>query len=150
MARKCSLTVRTYIPGTNHVPTDGLPKEIHDGEADERSIQSFLYEYCGVVPVSRQASHGFLAGLEPLILDLGLESDLANACRAVAFASGSVTLRRPLLMRRAEMMYQDSLEKLVRAVVDPVLAGSPEMLAMAIVLGLYEVLIVLEIIRHLE
>lgn len=126
------------MPGTDWFPADGLPKEIPDGETEARSIQAFLYDYC-VVPLDRQASRGYIAGLESMLVRLGLDSDLANACRAVAFANGGITLRRPLLTRKAEMLYAGLLGSLARAVVDPVLANTPESLMMAMLLGLYEV-----------
>jgi hypothetical protein len=139
MARKCSLPPRAFVPGSNHLVLDGLPKEIPDGYSETRCIQAFIHDYC-VVPLSRQASRGYIAGLEPMLLQLGLDSDVANACRAVSFASGGITLRRPILTRKAELLYDGLLGSLARAVVDPVLANTPESLVVAMLLGLYEVL----------
>lgn len=120
------------------LPADGSPKEVLDGEVDTRSIQAFLHDFC-IVPLSLQASRGYVAGLEPMLLHLGLDSDLSNACRAVSFASPGIKLRRPVLTQTAGRLYHKLLGSLAKAVVDPVLANTPESLMMAMLLGLYEV-----------
>ncbi|KAJ6031703.1 hypothetical protein N7540_002435 [Penicillium herquei] len=67
----------------------------------------------------------------------GLESPLANACKAAAFASGGLKLRRKPLLDQAEILYHDLLRYLAKRM-QVNSASDPEPLAIAILLGLYQ------------
>lgn len=138
IARKCSAPVRTFLPGTDIVPEDGFPKEISYEKVEEYALRAFLYDYC-IVSMNRSLSRGFLSGLEVRLHHLGLHSDLAKACKVVAFANHSIKLHRPLLMQIADAWYHDMLGSLGQAMKDPLLANTAESMTIAMLLGLYEV-----------
>ncbi|THC94915.1 hypothetical protein EYZ11_005598 [Aspergillus tanneri] len=140
MARKCSLSPRVPVPGTDTLPEDGPPKEIPDNLIEEFAIRAFFHDYC-VAPVNTALSRGFLGGLELMVQRLGLQSPVANACKAVAFASHGLKLSRPFLTQKAETLYHELLVSLTRSTQNPALAAGPEMLVIAILLGLYEMII---------
>ncbi|KAL2802931.1 hypothetical protein BJX63DRAFT_437405 [Aspergillus granulosus] len=140
MARKCSLSPRVPVPGTDTVPEDGPPNDIPGGLIEELALRAFFHDYC-VVPVNTALSRGFLSGLEPMVHRLGLQSPVANACKAVAFASHGLKLSRPFLTQKAETLYHELLGSLARSIQNPALAAGPEMLVIAILLGLYEMII---------
>ena len=144
-ARKCSLPVRTSLPGSDALPEDGGPKELTDENIEDYALRAFLYNFC-VVSVNRSISRGFLHGLEPTLHRLGPQSDLAKACKAVFFASHGTKLCRPSLTRKAERLYQDVLESLAEAIQHVVLKDTVVSLMIAMLLGFYEVLLHLEMI----
>ena len=138
MARKCSLPVRVSHPGTDILPEDGKPKEVSDEKFEEFALRAFFYDYC-IVSMNHSISRGYLDGLELMLHHLGLQSDLAKACKVVAFASHGIKLRRPVLTRKAEIMYHDLLGSLARAIENPAFANTAESLIIVMLLGLYEV-----------
>jgi len=142
MARKCSLAAREPVPGTDFLPEDGPPKEVSENRIKELALQAFFYDY-SVVSVNSSLSGGFLGGLEPLVQDLGLESHVANACKAAAFASNGIKLRRRFLTQQAETVYHDLLVHLAGSMQTPA-ASSHETLVIAILLGLYQVIFSLQ------
>ncbi|KAJ5704220.1 hypothetical protein N7493_011358 [Penicillium malachiteum] len=73
----------------------------------------------------------------------GLKSPLADACKAAAFASSGLKLRRKPLLDRAEILYHDLLRYLAKRMQAPS-ASDPEPLAIAILLGLYQLLVRLD------
>ena len=137
MARKCSLAAREPIPGTDILPEDGPPKEVSQNKIKELALQAFFYDYT-VVRVNTLLPGGFMSGLEPVVQKLGMESHVANACKAAAFASNGRKLRRQFLIEQAETLYHDLLGYLARSMQTPA-ANSYETLAIAILLGLYQV-----------
>ncbi|KAL4819964.1 hypothetical protein BDW67DRAFT_154393 [Aspergillus spinulosporus] len=139
MARKCSLSPRVPVPGTDTMPEDGPPKDIPDGLIEELALRAFFHDYC-VVPVNTALSQGFLGGLEPMVHRLGLQSPVANACKAVAFASHGLKLSRPFLTKKGETLYHELLGSVARSIQNHALAASPEILVIAILLGLYEMI----------
>ena len=70
---------------------------------------------------------------------LGWQSDLAKACKVVAFANHGIKLCRPGLTRKAEIFYDDLLRSLAKAIEDPAFVNTAESLTIAMLLGLYEV-----------
>jgi hypothetical protein len=139
-ARKCSLPIRVPIPGTDILPQDVIPKETSQVESNELSLRAFFYNFC-ITSTNPNLSRGFLASLETLAFRLGQKSDLVKACQAVAFASHGKPLNRPQLVYKAEKFYQELLGSLARAVEDPNLANAVESRLVAMLLGLYQVLI---------
>lgn len=140
-ARKCSLPARVPAPGSDIVPEDGPPKEVSESVIEDCALRAFFHDYC-VVPMNSSLSRGFLGGLELMVHRLGLQSQVANACKAVAFASHGLKLSRPFLTRKAEMLYHDLLGSLARSIQNPDVASSSETMVISILLGLYEVLFV--------
>lgn len=138
LARKCSLPVRASSPGTGILPEDSRPKEVSAQKAEEFALQAFFYDYC-VVSTNQSLSRGYLGGLESMLHRLGLQSDLAKACKVVGFANHGIKLRRPLLTRKAEVLYHELLGSLARAIGKPGFANTAESLIIAMLLGLYEV-----------
>lgn len=138
IARKCRLPVRASRPGTDLVPEDGLPEETSDEKVEEFALRAFLYDYC-IVSTNQSLSRGYLNGLELMLNRLGWQSDVAKACKAVAFADHGIKLRRPGLARKAELSYYDLLGSLTKAIHDSAFVNTAESLTIAMLLGLYEV-----------
>ncbi|KAJ5538369.1 hypothetical protein N7494_007848 [Penicillium frequentans] len=139
MARKCSLAAREPVPGTDILPDDGPPKEVTQNRIKELALQAFFYDYTDV-SVNSSISGGFLGGLEPIVQDLGLDSHVANACKAAAFASNGLKLRRQFLIQQAETLYHELLGYLASSMQTPA-ASSHETLIIAILLGLYQMVV---------
>ena len=141
MARKCSLPGETpgSVPDTQ--PKDGgLPKEVSKEKLDEFALRGFFYDYC-VVSTNQSLSRGYLGSLELMLYRRGWQSDLAKACKVVEYASHGTLLRRPGLMQKAELMYHDLLGSLAKAIDGAAFANNAESLTIAMLLGLYEVLL---------
>lgn len=145
IARKCSLPVRASGPGSDVVPDDGLPEENSDEKVEEFALRAFLYDYC-IVSTNHALSRGYLNGLELMIHHRGWQSDLAKACKVVAFADHGIKLRRPGLVRKAEISYHNLLGSLAKAIQDPGFVNTAESLTIAMLLGLYEVFLVSRLI----
>ncbi|KAJ5639453.1 uncharacterized protein N7484_007315 [Penicillium longicatenatum] len=139
MARKCSLAAREPVPGTDFIPEDGPPKEVTQNRIKELALQAFFYDYTDV-SVNSSISGGFLGGLEPIVQNLGLESHVANACKAAAFASNGLKLRRQFLIQQAETLYHELLGYLASSMQTPAASGH-ETLIIAILLGLYQMIV---------
>ena len=138
MARKCTLPMLVRDPGTDGPLIDVPPEELANKCVEEYALRAFFYDYC-INSVNERVSKGFLDGLERLIWTIGWQSDLANACRVVAFASHGTFLRRPRLIQQAEDMYQELLSSQAKAIANPVSVNMIETLLTAMLLGLYEV-----------
>lgn len=138
MARKCSLPARAPLPGTDVLPEDGPPKEVSVERIEKYALQSFFYEY-SILTVNSSLSGGFLARLESMVKRSGLKSPLADACRAAAFASGGLKLHRKYILDWGKNLYQDSIQHLAKLIRSSS-ATTPETLAIAILLGLYQVM----------
>jgi hypothetical protein len=138
IARKCSLPVRIPCPITGILPEDKQPKQFSVEEVDKFVLQAFFYDYC-VTSTNHSLSRGYLDGLESMIRQLGPDSDLARACKAVAFANHGIKLDRPRLTGKGETIYQDLLGSLARSIENPAFADTSESVMIAMLLGLYEV-----------
>lgn len=79
-----------------------------------------------------------------MLRELGTQSDLAKACKVVGYASHGIKLRRPVLTQQAEVMYHELLGSLARAIENGAYADTAESLMVAMLLGLYEVVIVFD------
>ena len=117
---------------------DAKPREVSDEKVEEFALRAFFYDYC-IISTNHSISRGYLSGLESMLNRLGWQSDLAKACRVVAFATHGIKLARPRLARKAEMFYDDLLGSLVKAIQDPAFVNTSESLTIAMLLGLYEV-----------
>ena len=140
MARKCSLPVLDSGPGIDVLPKDHKPQEISDEKVEEFALRAFFYDYC-IISTNHSLSRGYLDGLELMVQRLGWQSNLAKACKAVAFATHGTKLCRPGLMRKAEVFYHTLLGSLAKAIADQAFVKTRESLSIAILLGLYEVLL---------
>ncbi|ETS79059.1 hypothetical protein PFICI_08912 [Pestalotiopsis fici W106-1] len=141
MARKCTLPKRTPIPGTrNDLPDDSIPPETTDAQSNAFCLRAFYYDFC-VVSTNEHISQGFLPGIEKKVRRLGPKSDLARACQAVGFVSHAKPLNRPAIMRKSEAFYQELLGSLARAIDDPVTEPTKEAKSIAMLLGLYQMMI---------
>ncbi|KAK0516280.1 hypothetical protein JMJ35_000883 [Cladonia borealis] len=133
MARKCSLPVRVSGPGIDK------PQEISDEKVEEFALRAFFYDYC-IISTNHSLSRGYFDGLELMVQRLGWQSDLAKACKAVGFATHGTKLYRPGLMRKAEVFYYTLLGSLAKAIADPAFVKTTESLMIAVLLGLYEMI----------
>ncbi|KAL3459651.1 hypothetical protein BJX64DRAFT_264482 [Aspergillus heterothallicus] len=140
LARKCSLPARTPVPGTDILPIDFGPKEVPPELMEECALRAFFYDYC-IVPINPTLSRGFLGGLEPLVRRVGMHSQVARACQAVGYASHGIKLSRPFLSRKGEEAYHVLLRALAGAIRDPKAVDRRQTAVMAILLGLYEMII---------
>ncbi|KAI9733836.1 MAG: hypothetical protein M1818_007103 [Claussenomyces sp. TS43310] len=121
------------------LPEDCQPKEVPEEKVEEFALRAFFYDYC-VVSTNHSLSRGYLDGLELMLHHLGFQSDLAKACKVVAFADHGIKLRRPVLTRKAELLYHELLGSLARAIENPAFAHTAEPLMIAMLLGLYEMI----------
>ena len=138
MARKCSLPVRVSDPNNDVMPEDRRPQEISDEKVEEFALRAFFYDYC-ISSTNPSLSKGYLNGLESMLHFLGWQSDLAKACKVVAFANHGIMKCRPVLSRKAGVLYHDLLGTLAKAIQDPANGNSIASLTIAMLLGLYEV-----------
>ncbi|KAL2859229.1 hypothetical protein BJX68DRAFT_226018 [Aspergillus pseudodeflectus] len=139
MARKCSLPVRVPAPGSSSLPPDILPKEVPRDVMGECALRAFFYDFC-IVPINPTLSRGFLGGLERMVHRSGLQSQVAKACMAVGYASHGVKLFRPFFVQEAEELYHELLSALAQAIRDPGAIDKEQTVVMAILLGLYEMI----------
>ncbi|PYH93854.1 putative C6 transcription factor [Aspergillus ellipticus CBS 707.79] len=141
MARKCSLPARAPAPGTSFLPNDAPPKEETDDSIEGLALRAFFYDYC--VPLTNYSlSRGFLHGLETIVCRRGLSSDVAQACKAVAFASHGIKLQRPSLIDKAGSLYQKLITSLARAMnLNDLPPRSPDVLIIVMLLGVYEMIV---------
>ncbi|KAL4783589.1 hypothetical protein BJX76DRAFT_368333 [Aspergillus varians] len=121
-------------------PPYGKPKEVPIYAMEEYALRAFFYDYC-ITPVNPEVSRGFLAGLESMVHHQGLQSQVAKACKAIAFASHGLKLNRPFLTRKAEELYHELLTTLAHAIKDPTLINRADAAVMAILLGLFEMML---------
>ncbi|KAH8801802.1 putative C6 transcription factor [Xylogone sp. PMI_703] len=137
--RKCSLPIRTSIPGTDVIPEDGPPKEVPDEKMEEFALRAFFHDY-SIISANSSLSRGFLGSIESILHCLGLESDLAKACTAVSMASHGLKLKRPYLLQKAENLYNNLLTSLARIIETSAYINNGEALLIATLLGLYEMI----------
>jgi hypothetical protein len=141
-ARKCSLPLRVSIPGTNVLPEDAIPLERSEEESNWLSFRAFLYDFC-VTSTNSNLSRGYLHDIEALVGRLGPASDLVKACQAVSFSCHGKVLRRPNLVYKSERLYQKVLGSFAKTINDPILANATESKLVALLLGLYQVSLLL-------
>ena len=138
LARKCSLPIRIPIPGTDILPEDTIPSEVPQEQSNLLALRAFFYDYC-TVSTNKNLSRDYLSGLEKLALRRGPKSDLVKACQAVGFASHGKPLRRPRLVRKAEIFNQELLGSMAKAIENPASTNHAEVRLVAMLLGLFQV-----------
>ena len=136
--RKCSLPVPVVDFDTDILLKDGQSQEVSEHEFDEFALRAFFDNYC-ISSTNHALSRGYLGGLERMLHHLGWRSNLAKACKVVAFAHHGVMLHRPGLTRKAEMLYHELLGDLAKAIESSTHAHTAETMTIALLLGLYEV-----------
>ncbi|KAE8386067.1 hypothetical protein BDV23DRAFT_175738 [Aspergillus alliaceus] len=102
LARKCSLPARDPAPGTDALPDDAHPNEVTGEVVEESGLRAFFYGYC-VVSTHRSLSRGFFHKLGGMVRFTGFRSDLAKACKVVAFGGH-------------EMLYQERLNSFAQTI----------------------------------
>lgn len=122
------------------LPHDLCPKEVEVEKSDQYALQAFFHEYC-ISSFNTGISQGFLKGLEKKVHNVVPESMLKIACKAVAYASSGVSLNRPQLSRRAAVLHQTVLSTFAVAMQDAGSIKDEDALCVAMLLGLYEVII---------
>ena len=120
------------------MPEDVQPWEVSDEKIEELALRAFFYDYCIISP-THSISRGYLDGLELMLNRMSPQSVAVKACKTVAFASHGIKLSRPGLTRKAEMLYNELLAALAKAILDPTFINSMESLTIVTLLGLYEV-----------
>ncbi|KAK3330000.1 putative C6 transcription factor [Apodospora peruviana] len=143
LARKCTLSKRVPLPGTNYMPPDTPCKEISNELFDEYACRTFLWDFC-IPPTTPADARGLFHGLEPMLHRIGLHSKVGKACMAVSAELHRKTLCREYLGRRAEAKYHEVLCYLAKAVQNPASADTAETLIIATLLGLYEMMLARE------
>jgi hypothetical protein len=139
--------MRVPIPGTDVLPSDTIPIETSQAESNELALRAFSYDYC-IIPTNPTLSRGYLSGLEMMAHRLGPKSNLVKACQAVVLASHGKPLHRPQLVHKAEKFYQELLGSLARAIESPASADATETKLVAMLLGLYQVLLEIFFFQH--
>jgi hypothetical protein len=147
-ARKCSIPIRVPIPGTDVLPSDTIPVEASKAESNELALRAFFYDYC-IIPTNPNLFWDFLYGLEKMAYRLGPKSTLVKVCQVVGFASHGKPLHGPQLVHKAEMFYQELLGSLAKAIKSPDSADATETKLVAMLLGLYEVILFLSTLKIL-
>lgn len=122
------------------------PESTPDEQMESSALASFLYEYC-LIPRNRSLSHGYLDGLETLLARARPSSGLAQATNAVALASFGNRLNRPDLVVKSRLIYTGMLNSLQNMVSDTKMARTAEALLTVVLLGLYEVDLVLMVME---
>ena len=138
MERKCNLPVPVVDSDTDILPKDGRSQEVFEEKVDEFALRTFFDNYC-ISSTNHALSRGYLDGLERMLHHLGWRSNLAKACKAVAFAHHGILLHEPELTRKAEILYHELLGTLAKAVKGSTHAHTAETMTIALLLGLYEV-----------
>ena len=138
MERKCSLPVLAVDFDTDILPKDGQSQEVSEDKSDEFALRAFFDNYC-ISSMNHALSRGYLGGLERMLHRSGRRSDLAKACKVVAFAHHGIMLHRPGLTRKAEILYHELLGTLAKAIENSTHAHTAETMTIALLLGLYEV-----------
>ncbi|KAL2812315.1 hypothetical protein BJX63DRAFT_421877 [Aspergillus granulosus] len=92
------------------------PKEITPELMEECALRAFFHDYC-IVPIKTPLSHVFLGGLELMAHRLGLQFQV-----------------------KGEELYHELLIALAHTIKDPTVADTTETVVMAILLGLYEMI----------
>ena len=136
--RKCSLPAPAVDFGTDILVKDGRSHEVSEDESGEFALRAFFDNYC-INSTNHALSRGYFGGLERMLHHLGWRSNLAKACKVVAFAHRGVMLHRPGLTRKAEMLYHELLGTLAKAIESSTHAHTAETMTIALLLGLYEV-----------
>ncbi|TVY80763.1 hypothetical protein LSUE1_G007403 [Lachnellula suecica] len=142
-ARKCSLPVLVALPGTTTPPSDTLPVEATQADSSLYALRAFFYDCC-VISTNLNLSRGFLSGLEKMAYGLGMESDLVQACKAISLGSHSKVQQRPKEIQKAELIYQKLLGSLAKAIENPPMAKTAELKLIAMLLGLYQIIMTSE------
>ncbi|KAH8681804.1 hypothetical protein BX600DRAFT_491961 [Xylariales sp. PMI_506] len=140
LPRKCSLPKRVPFPGSDILPRDTIPRETTVEESHMLALRSFLYDF-STSSINRNISRGYLSGLVTLVQRLGPSSNVAKACQAVAFANRGRPLNRPRFVRKAQLLYQDLLLSSAKALNSSRLTGTTELRLIALMMGLFQVII---------
>ena len=136
--RKSSLPVLVVNFDTETLPKDGQFQQISEDESDETAFLAFFDNYC-ISSTNHALSRGYLGGLERMLHHLGWRSNLAKACKVVAFAHHGIMLHKPGLTRKAGILYHELLGNLAKAIESSTHAHTAETMTIALLLGLYEV-----------
>lgn len=136
--RKCSLPIVIVDFDTETLPKDGQLQQVSEDGSDETALHAFFDNYC-ISSTNHALSRGYLGGLERMVHHLGWRSNLGKACKVLAFAHHGIMLHRPGLTRKAEILYHELLGNLAKAIESSSHAHTAETMAIALLLGLYEV-----------
>ena len=119
---------------------EDLDLDFDNAQLEQRALAKFLSDYC-VVSSNRSLSRGYLNGLESLLSYAGPTSDIAQACKMMAFACyGKPSTDMALGYRaKAKLLYPGLLRSFTKTISDPANLSTVETLMTAVVLGLYEV-----------
>ncbi|EXJ90106.1 hypothetical protein A1O3_03175 [Capronia epimyces CBS 606.96] len=135
----------TQVP--TEVPTEDSncaatvsPSNLDDAELEALSVNTFFADFC-VPSRDRLLSRGFLDGLEPLVDHAGSSSDISKAVRVVALAATGNRNGRSGLLVKAKHIYGDLLRSFQTSISNPETANTAESLMVAVLLGLYEIII---------
>jgi hypothetical protein len=134
------MPMRVPIPGTSLLPEDEIPTEASQDDSNTFALRAFFYDFC-FQSANTNLSRGYLSGLEMMTFRLGFGSNLVKACEALSFASHGKTLQRPSLVHKAELFNQELLGSFARDIENPSTAVATWSRLVAMLLGLYQVVI---------
>lgn len=123
---------------SNAVSTSFWSSETDDETLERLSLEIFLTEFT-TKAADRQASRGFLDGMQPLLKSNSPQPSLVCSAKIVALASIGIRLNRKSLIRKTERHYGDLLGSLHQSLYAETPFVSIEALYTAVLLGLYEV-----------
>ncbi|CAI6090608.1 hypothetical protein V2G26_002689 [Clonostachys chloroleuca] len=138
-ARQCSLPKRVPLPGTNILPDDLIPLETSQAESEMLGFRCFLFDY-GMVSTNQNLSRSYLPDLDALFRQVGFNSDLVKACRAVSFASRGKGLNRPAFIAQGERAHQEILTSLAKIIAYSNANNAAELKRVVMLLGLYQMI----------
>ena len=117
-------------------------KEGPDAAFEDSALDLFFHDYC-LVPENRLLSSGYLEGLETFLSHTEPSSNIVQAARLVAFANMGNKLGRPALVQKARILYSDMLHSFQIMISAPTESSTAELLMTAVLLGLYEVCVMI-------
>jgi hypothetical protein len=123
---------------SNAPSTSWWSSETDDETLEKLSLGIFLTEFTTKAS-DRQASRGFLDGIQPLLQSDNPSSSLVCSAKLVALASIGIRLKRKSLIHKTERHYGDLLGNLHQSLYAETHCVSIESLYTAVLLGLYEV-----------
>ncbi|PON27729.1 hypothetical protein TGAM01_v203496 [Trichoderma gamsii] len=127
-------------PASKPLSTSWWSSETDDEALERLALDIFLTEFT-TKAADRQASRGFLDGIQPLLKSDNPQSSLVCSAKTVALASIGIRLKRKSLIRKTERQYGDLLGNLHQSLYAETRCVSIETLYTAILLGLYEIII---------
>lgn len=141
---EATLLFRNYAPPKTAY---WVSTELSDETLEKQALDLFLAEFV-VESRDREQSRGFLDGMQSLLAGVDPDSSLTSAAKAVVLASIGNRTGRQTLIDHAQREYGKLLQKFTQSLSRDVEAVSIEILYTAVLLGIYEVRVLIIGSRH--